>query len=77
MKQRSPLAQRLWEALAKAEVSHQSCFLLCVSGGSDSMALLHLFEEIIPSSHLHILHCNHGVRIEAHRDAVFVEEQAK
>ena len=41
------------------------------------MALLHLFKEIMPSSHLHILHCNHGVRIEAHRDAVFVEEQAK
>ena len=41
------------------------------------MALLHLFKEIIPSSHLHILHCNHGVRIEAHRDAVFVEEHAK
>ena len=41
------------------------------------MALLHLLKEIIPSSHLHILHCNHGVRIEAHRDAVFVEEQAK
>ena len=41
------------------------------------MALLHLFKEIIPSSHLHILHCNHGVRTEAHRDAVFVEEQAK
>ena len=41
------------------------------------MALLHLFEEIIPSSNLHILHCNHGVRIEAHRDAIFVEEQAK
>ena len=34
------------------------------------MALLHLLKEIIPSSHLHILHCNHGVRIEAHRDAV-------
>ena len=41
------------------------------------MALLQLFKEIIPSSHLHILHCNHGVRIEAHRDAVFVEGQAK
>ena len=41
------------------------------------MALLHLFKEIIPSSHLHILHCNHGVQTEAHRDAVFVEEQAK
>ena len=41
------------------------------------MALLQLFKEIIPSSHLHILHCNHGVRIEAHRDAVFVEEHAK
>tara|TARA_B100001248_G_C27353180_1_gene442431 strand:+ start:464 stop:1327 length:864 start_codon:yes stop_codon:yes gene_type:complete len=41
------------------------------------MALLHLFKEIIPSSHLHIMHCNHGVRTEAHRDAVFVEEQAK
>ena len=41
------------------------------------MALLHLFKEIIPSSHLHILHCNHGIRIEAHRDAVFVAEQAR
>ena len=41
------------------------------------MALLQLFKEIIPSSHLHIMHCNHGVRTEAHRDAVFVEEQAK
>ena len=41
------------------------------------MALLQLFKEIIPSSHLHILHCNHGVRIEANRDAVFVEEHAK
>ena len=41
------------------------------------MALLHLFKEIIPSSHLHILHFNHGVRVEAHRDEVFVEEQAK
>jgi tRNA(Ile)-lysidine synthase len=63
--------------LAKAEVSHHSRFLLCVSGGSDSMALLHLFKEIIPSSHLHILHCNHGVRTEAHRDAAFVAEQAR
>ena len=41
------------------------------------MALLHLFKEIIPSSHLHILHCNHGVRTEAHLDAAFVGEQAK
>ena len=41
------------------------------------MALLHLLKEIIPSSHLHILHCNHGVRVEAHRDGVFVEGQAK
>ena len=41
------------------------------------MALLHLFKEIIPSSYLHILHCNHGVRTEAHNDAVFVEKQAK
>ena len=41
------------------------------------MALLHLFKEIIPSSYLHILHCNHGVRTEAHNDAIFVGEQAK
>ena len=41
------------------------------------MALLHLFKEIIPSSHLHILHCNHGVRSAAYHDAVFVGEQAK
>ena len=41
------------------------------------MALLNLCKEIIPSSHLHILHCNHGVRTEAHRDAAFVAEQAR
>ena len=41
------------------------------------MALLHLFKEIIPSSQLHILHSNHGVRTEAYHDAVFVDEQAK
>ncbi len=41
------------------------------------MALLQLFKEIIPSSHLHILHCNHEVRTEAHLDAVFVAEQAR
>ena len=41
------------------------------------MALLHLFKEIIPSSHLHILHCNHGIRTEAQHDAVFVGAQAK
>ena len=41
------------------------------------MALLHLFKEIIPSSYLHILHCNHGVRTEAQNDAFFVEKQAK
>jgi tRNA(Ile)-lysidine synthase len=77
LKHRSPLAQRLWYELGKAEVSSQSYFLICVSGGSDSMALLHLFKEIIPSSYLHILHCNHGVRTEAHNDAIFVGEQAK
>jgi len=77
LNRRSRLAQRLQEALLEAEVPLQTSFLLCVSGGSDSMALLHLFREISPSSHLHILHCNHGVRTEAYHDAVFVEEQAK
>ena len=41
------------------------------------MALLQLFKEFTPPSHLHILHCNHEVRAEAHIDADFVAEQAK
>jgi tRNA(Ile)-lysidine synthase len=77
LKRRSLLAQRLWIELRKAQVSPESSFLLCVSGGSDSIALLHLFKEIIPISNLHILHCNHGVRNEAQNDAILVREQAK
>ncbi len=51
-----------------------------VSGGPDSMALLHVLLEIRDSIdfNIYIAHLNHGVRgIEARNDQLFVEKQAK
>lgn len=51
-----------------------------VSGGPDSMALLHVLLEIrdFIDFNIYIAHLNHGVRgIEARNDQLFVEKQAK
>lgn len=48
--------------------------LLGVSGGPDSLALLHLFKELAPefSLKLAVAHLNHGLRKEADAEADFV-----
>ena len=54
--------------------------LVCVSGGSDSMALLHLFLTIQSpfSLSLGIAHVNHGWRkTESENEALFVQQVAK
>lgn len=39
-------------------------YLLSVSGGVDSICLLHLFAELFPSDHLRVIHCNFHLRPE-------------
>ncbi len=46
-----------------------------VSGGADSMAMVHMLHRILPSVRLVCAHVNHGIRgEEADRDQAFVEE---
>jgi tRNA(Ile)-lysidine synthase len=48
--------------------------LVAVSGGADSVALLHLLLTLAPelSLSLHVLHVDHGLRSDSDRDAAFV-----
>jgi len=50
-------------------------FILAVSGGMDSMALLHLMAEL--GFQLLIAHCNFGLRAEAEMDENFVRQAAQ
>jgi tRNA(Ile)-lysidine synthase len=51
-----------------------------VSGGADSMALLHGLHTVnhrrVRNWRLHVVHLNHGLRVEAESDARFVAEAA-
>ncbi len=61
------------EALSLAS---QERVLIAVSGGPDSMALLHLFLRW-DLSRIGVFHLNHGFREEAYRDAELVEDYAQ
>src|SRR5580658_5629383 len=53
---------------------------VAVSGGADSLCLLHLLSELAPQWDLSltVLHLNHGLRgEESHGDAEFVRQQAQ
>lgn len=52
----------------------QERILVALSGGSDSVALLHLFRSAAPSLHLFLVaaHLDHGIRSQSQDDADFV-----
>lgn len=49
--------------------------ILMVSGGSDSVALTYIMNQLFPNK-LAIMHLNHNLRAEAEDDAMFVESLA-
>lgn len=52
--------------------------LIAVSGGVDSMVLLHRAMEALPSNHITIVHFDHGIRgTDSKDDRIFVENFAK
>lgn len=53
--------------------------LVGVSGGADSIALLHCLLTLAPTLglRLHVIHVNHGLRPDADGDQAFVEELAR
>jgi tRNA(Ile)-lysidine synthase len=59
-------------------LSPRSRLILAVSGGPDSLALLHLFseQELHPRQNLIVAHLNHQLRPDAAADAAFVRDMA-
>ena len=62
--------------LASMSVSKQERILIAVSGGPDSMALLHLFLRW-NKRNVGVFHLNHGFREAASRDAAFVRDYCR
>jgi len=74
-KQDANLPAYLAEQLQACHLLHENTrLLLAVSGGADSMALLHVMAELAAPHklHLHVAHVNHLIRPDAHLDADLV-----
>ena len=73
--------RRLWRTVLQTLrpfpiTSPQTKLLIGVSGGADSLALLHLLWQRLGAERLVVAHLNHGLRPEADADAKFVEQTA-
>ncbi len=51
----------VWKSLKIAELEPRNSFFLCVSGGLDSMVLLHLMMRIKPQAHFTVAYFHHGL----------------
>jgi len=60
------------ESLSQFLVRPEDKIVVAVSGGADSICLLHLFLKSGFLSSLHVAHLNHGFRAESDQEAVFV-----
>jgi len=60
-------------------IHHQETVLVAVSGGADSLALLHVLSDLSQQFrfHLQIAHNNHGLRPNATSEADFVAQKAR
>jgi len=79
-----PLLQQCQAAQAchqlfSATVERPLTVVVAVSGGADSVALLHVLQRLAPVWHLtlHVVHVNHNLRPESGDDAHFVAQLAE
>jgi tRNA(Ile)-lysidine synthase len=76
----SAFVQTLRAGFRECRFVPEKGLLLCISGGSDSVALLHGVLQLFPESRgkTVVAHVNHGLRAaESDSDAAFVEQLAK
>lgn len=75
----SALLEKVLLALKRFSVSPQDKILVAVSGGPDSVCLLHCLKNLPEPYHLslHVAHLNHLFRAEATEEARFVENLAQ
>ncbi|MDX1412646.1 MAG: tRNA lysidine(34) synthetase TilS [Candidatus Promineifilaceae bacterium] len=64
------------KVLSSAGVTADSNVVIGVSGGPDSLALLHILKDIVLPGHLYVGHVNHQLRDEADEEAAFVASTA-
>jgi tRNA(Ile)-lysidine synthase len=69
--------KKSWEKWLKSTLNtagyeEGDILVLGVSGGADSLALLHWLGEILGPDVLHVAHLDHGIRPASHDDAKFV-----
>jgi len=72
-----PLRRLVWEAMVQDRlVQPGDCVLVGVSGGPDSVALLHALVRLqdLLGIRTHVVHVDHQLRTESRDDAVFVQE---
>ncbi len=76
---RSLLLEKFVQAIKRFGLAPQDRVLVAVSGGPDSVCLLHLLKTLPPpfDLSLHVAHLNHQFRPEAKDEAFFVENLAK
>ena len=72
MKNKTEL-QHLFTTFLQQQNLEKKKLLLMVSGGVDSMVLLHVAQQVVASEQLTVLHINHNARDEAEEDANFVQ----
>lgn len=63
------IRHRLWDL--------ESPLLLAVSGGCDSMVMMHVFSRLASGSRLFVAHIDHAVRPGSAEDGVFVESESR
>jgi tRNA(Ile)-lysidine synthase len=75
---RSPLTSDVQSFLQRHGIKHQT-ILLAVSGGIDSITMLHVMAELRTAFNLvlHVVHVDHGLRPDSINDATFVKRIAE
>lgn len=73
MASRKVIAKTVWEVIRPFSAIP---LVVGVSGGPDSLALLHILKELLPANQVVVAHVNHGLRPTAVSDAYFVQQTA-